>query len=131
MVRNILQRTLKFRYGNSHNIFHRFLFFTPLIRKIVITKVITKMQTRLIPIGNSYGIRLPKSIIKQFDLDKNNLEIVVKEDGIFITPIANVPPLNEWEKLFKEAGKKGFDAAKDISEFADWDITLNDGDEKL
>lgn len=85
------------------------------------------MQTRLIPIGNSYGVRLPKSIIKQFDLDKSNLEIVVKEEGILITPVADVPPLAEWDKLFKEAKKKGYDAEKDAKEFEDWDTTLADG----
>lgn len=58
-----------------------------IIYNIVIIKVII-MQTKLIPIGNSFGIRLPKSIIKQFNFDKNNLEIVVKEDGILITPVA-------------------------------------------
>jgi antitoxin component of MazEF toxin-antitoxin module len=89
------------------------------------------MQTRLIAIGNSYGIRLPKSIIKQFALDKNSLEIVVKDDGIFITPVANVPPLNEWDRLFNEAKKKGFDEMKDVTDFADWDITLSDGDGKF
>ena len=89
------------------------------------------MQTRLIAIGNSYGIRLPKSIIKQFALDKNNLEIVVQEDGIFITPVVNVAPLEDWERLFDEAEKKGFDAIKDVTDFAHWDITLSDGDEKL
>ncbi len=85
------------------------------------------MQTRLIAIGNSYGIRLPKAIIKRFDLDKNNLEIIVKEDGILITPVVNVPPLSEWDNLFKEARKKGFNAEKDAEEFKDWNTTLEDG----
>ncbi len=66
---------------------------------IVIIKVIT-MQTKLIQIGNSFGIRIPKSIIRQFDLDKNNLEIVVKEDGILITPVSDVPALKDWESFF-------------------------------
>jgi len=85
------------------------------------------MQTRLIAIGNSFGVRLPKSIIKQFNLDKTDLEITVKDDGILITPVVDVPPLADWDKLFKDAKKKGFDAEMDAKEFADWDITLNDG----
>ncbi len=85
------------------------------------------MQTRLIAIGNSYGIRLPKSIIRQFDLDKGELEITIKEDGILISPVADVPPLADWDQLFKEAKKKGFDAKNDAEDFADWDTTLNDG----
>ncbi|MBD0333164.1 MAG: AbrB/MazE/SpoVT family DNA-binding domain-containing protein [Chitinophagaceae bacterium] len=85
------------------------------------------MQTRLIPIGNSYGIRLPKTIIQQFDLDKGELEIQIREQGILITPVAGVPPLKEWDKLFKQAKKQGFNARKDAKEFADWDATISDG----
>lgn len=85
------------------------------------------MNVRLIPIGNSYGIRLPKSIIQQFALDKNKLEIVVKETGIFITPVANVPPLDKWEDLFKKAKKQGFNAEEDLKDFSVWDITNADG----
>lgn len=73
------------------------------------------------------GVRLPKSIIKQFDFDKGVIEIVVKEEGILITPVADTPPLQEWDRLFKEAKKKGFNPEKDAKEFSEWDITLNDG----
>ena len=89
------------------------------------------MTTRLVPIGNSYGIRLPKSIIKQFDLQNNEIEIIVKEEGILIMLATDVPPLKEWEKLFKEAKKKGFNAIEDAKEFTDLDITLADGNENL
>ena len=85
------------------------------------------MQTKLVAIGNSYGIRLPKSIIKQFDFDKGVIEIVVKKEGILITAVADTPPLQEWDRLFKEAMKKGFNPEKDAQEFSEWDITLNDG----
>lgn len=77
------------------------------------------MQTRLIAIGNSFGVRLPKSIIRQFNLDKTALEIIVKEDGILITPVADVPPLADWDKQFKAAKKKGFNAEKDAQDFND------------
>jgi antitoxin component of MazEF toxin-antitoxin module len=66
------------------------------------------MQTRLIRIGNSYGIRLPKSVIKQLNLDKSNLEIMVKDEGILITAVPDVPPLDEWDQLFKKARKNDF-----------------------
>ncbi len=85
------------------------------------------MQTKLVPIGNSYGVRLSKSIIKQFDFDKGAIEIVVKKEGILITPVPDTAPLPEWDRLFKEAKKKGFNTVKDGQEFIEWDITLNDG----
>lgn len=85
------------------------------------------MQTRLVAIGNSYGVRLPKSIIKQFDLDKGEIELVIKKEGILICPATAVPPLKEWDALFKRAKKKGFSARKEREEFSDWEITLGDG----
>lgn len=85
------------------------------------------MQTRLIPIGNSYGVRLPKTLIKQFDLDKGDIEIVANKEGILITAVAGVAPLQDWDKLFKQAKKKGFNASEDTKEFSDLDITLSDG----
>jgi antitoxin MazE len=89
------------------------------------------MQTRLVQIGNSYGVRLPKSIIKQFDFDKGVIEIVVKEEGILITSVADVPHLQEWDRLFKEAKRKGFNPEKDAQEFSEWDLTLKDGLDKV
>ncbi len=89
------------------------------------------MQTRLISISNFYRVILPRSIIKQLGLDKGNLEIVVREEGILITPATDTPPLREWDKLFKEAKKNGFDAVKDAEEFENWDTTLSDGMNKI
>lgn len=43
--------------------------------KILITKIPTLKQTRLIAIGNSYGIQKQKAIIHQFYLQKKNIEI--------------------------------------------------------
>ncbi len=41
------------------------------------------METKLIKIGNSFGIRIPKSLIQQYDL-ANVIEIDPTEDGILI-----------------------------------------------
>ena len=85
------------------------------------------MTTKLIPIGNSYGIRLPKSVINQFSFNKGDIEILIKEEGILITPVSHVAPLKDWDALFKKAQKHGFNAEEDAKEFADWDTTLADG----
>ncbi len=61
------------------------------------------MQVKLIQIGNSMGLRLPKSLIKQFNLDKNMIEIVAEEDGIKIKPSIGIPPLETWDSMFKTA----------------------------
>jgi antitoxin MazE len=41
------------------------------------------METKLIKIGNSFGIRIPKSLIQQYDLSKD-IEIDPTENGILI-----------------------------------------------
>jgi antitoxin MazE len=41
------------------------------------------METKLIKIGNSFGIRLPKSLIQQYELS-SNIEIDPLENGILI-----------------------------------------------
>jgi len=41
------------------------------------------METKLVKIGNSFGIRLPKSLIQQYDLG-DDIEINPTEDGILI-----------------------------------------------
>lgn len=43
------------------------------------------METKLIKIGNSFGVRLPKSLISQYGL-KSDIEIEPTENGILITP---------------------------------------------
>lgn len=44
------------------------------------------MKTRLIRIGNSRGIRLPKSLIEEVGLSEE-VELRVHQGGILITPI--------------------------------------------
>ena len=61
------------------------------------------MQVKLVQIGNSMGLRLPKSLIKQFSLDKGEIELSVENDGIKIKSTASVPPLETWDLLFKNA----------------------------
>jgi antitoxin MazE len=41
------------------------------------------METKLIKIGNSFGIRIPKLLIQQYDLS-SNIEIDPLENGILI-----------------------------------------------
>jgi antitoxin MazE len=55
------------------------------------------MVTKIIKIGNSRGIRIPKSSIeKLFPNNKVNLE--VQENGIFLKPISK--SRENWDSLF-------------------------------
>ncbi len=61
------------------------------------------MVTKLIPIGNSMGLLIPGSFIKQLNLDKTELEILIENKGLVIRPVTKIPPRKEWDKLFKAA----------------------------
>lgn len=43
-------------------------------------------MTHLIKIGNSQGIRIPKTIIKQSDFEGKELKLQLVSNGILITP---------------------------------------------
>ncbi len=57
------------------------------------------MKATIIPIGNSKGIRIPKTILEQCNIsEKVSLEI--KGNSIIIKPIKNTPR-KDWDKYFK------------------------------
>ena len=72
-------------------------------------KVITlnAMKTNLIQIGNSKGIRIPKSLIEQYQLS-GEIELIPSKDGLLIT--ASSKPRNGWEEIFKNSVAGQMDA---------------------
>jgi antitoxin MazE len=65
------------------------------------------MLVSIIPIGNSKGIRIPKSILKQLGIhEKVELEVHNKE--ILIKPV-NDKPRTGWEDAFTEMHQNGDD----------------------
>ena len=56
----------------------------------------------LIRIGNSRGIRIPKTLIQQAGLADKELEFSVIEDGLLIKPVRR-RPRQGWEQLIREA----------------------------
>jgi antitoxin MazE len=57
------------------------------------------MELSIIKIGNSKGIRLSKSILKQLGI-KDKVELVIKDDQLILKPI--LKPRDGWEKQFKQ-----------------------------
>lgn len=57
------------------------------------------MKTKLVKIGNSFGIRLPKTIIEECGL-KEELNLAVHQGAIVITPI--IPPRMGWKELMAD-----------------------------
>jgi antitoxin MazE len=58
-------------------------------------------MTMLTKIGNSQGIRIPKPIIKQAQLENTEIEFEVTKNGLLLKPIKKVSRKN-WEKNIKE-----------------------------
>ena len=62
------------------------------------------METKLIKIGNSFGIRIPKSLIQQYELS-NHIEIDPTENGILIK--SKKKARAGWEEQLAAAIKNG------------------------
>jgi len=66
------------------------------------------MLVSLIPIGNSKGIRLPKAILEQLNI-QDKLEMEVKEKQLILKPINN-KPRDGWEEALKEMSSNNDDS---------------------
>lgn len=69
------------------------------------------MKTRIIRIGKSHGIRIPKPLLEQIGL-KGEVEISVRAERLVITPAA--PPRAGWASAFREMARNGDDALLDL-----------------
>ena len=75
------------------------------------------MQTNLIPIGNSQGIRLPKAVIEQAGLE-GELNLEVSADGVIIRAAKRTRA--DWSKAAARCHEEGED------QLGDWDTTTGD-----
>ena len=64
------------------------------------------MRARVIKIGNSQGLRIPKPILEQTGI-MDDVEIEVEKNQIIIRPVKN--PREGWDDALKMMGRKGDD----------------------
>lgn len=64
------------------------------------------MEIPLINIGNSKGIRIPKTILKQYKI-KESLEMILEKERIILKPMST--PRKGWEQAFKQMSIEGDD----------------------
>ena len=64
------------------------------------------MRVPIVPIGNSKGIRLSKTLIEKYDF-KDSVELILDEEFLIIKPIAN--PRKNWGKAFRQMHENGDD----------------------
>jgi antitoxin MazE len=94
------------------------------------------MKTKLVKIGNSRGVRLPKAVIEQAGLRDNNVELTVRDGEVVLrspprrTRRAN--PRAGWDEAFRNALAElppdFLERERDAS--ADWQNVQNEFDEK-
>lgn len=70
----------------------------------------TVMKTRIVKIGNSQGIRIPKLMLDQIDLGEE-VELELLENQIVIRPAQT--PRHNWDKLFQAMAEQGDDQLLD------------------
>jgi antitoxin MazE len=76
------------------------------------------VRTQLIKIGNSRGIRIPKTIIDQVKLG-NEVEITVQRGHLIIRPVSQ--PRNGWDEQFRAMAEQGDDKLLDKPVPTEWD----------
>lgn len=66
------------------------------------------MKTKLVPIGNSRGIRIPKVLLKECNID-DKVEVQRVGVKLIIKPIAS-SPRKGWDKAFSQMHSRKEDA---------------------
>jgi antitoxin MazE len=68
------------------------------------------MKTRIIRIGNSQGIRIPKPLLEQTGLS-GDVEMIARDDSLIIRRARR--PREGWESEFREMARRGDDVLLD------------------
>lgn len=77
------------------------------------------LVTKIIKIGNSQGIRIPKTLLEQVNLGEE-VELVVDGNQLILRPAGN--PRQGWEAAFADMSEQGDDALLDGDIIdTDWD----------
>ena len=78
------------------------------------------MRASIVRIGNSQGIRIPKVVLEQTQLE-GEVELEVKDREILIRPVSR--PRQDWAQKFKAMAEKGDDKLLDSSSIdqTSWD----------
>ncbi len=72
--------------------------------------MVAVIKSRIVKIGNSQGIRIPKLLLEQTSLE-GEVELVLEEDQIIVRPVKNVR--QGWEEAVKGMGERGDDKLLD------------------
>jgi antitoxin MazE len=91
-----------------------------MLDQILACNYIVAMKARIVKIGNSQGIRIPKLMLERSNL-ANEVEIEAQDQQIVIRSARQ--PRQDWETAFRTMAKRGDDALLDheLSAQTKWD----------
>jgi len=69
------------------------------------------MKTRLVQIGNSRGIRLPKAVIEEAELGEGDVEVKAEPGCVVIRSVRR--PRTGWAELARQMAERGEDPLMD------------------
>ena len=80
------------------------------------------MRARIVKIGNSQGVRIPKPILEQSGITKD-VDIEVKNNQIIIRPL--LKPRTKWDEAFRKMAENDDDMLIDGDDLIShsWDET--------
>ena len=81
------------------------------------------MKTKIIRIGNSQGVRIPKPLIEESGITEE-IEMILRDNEIVLRSAETIR--KDWEVSFEKMAEHGDDALldqKEIEKPSDWDET--------
>ena len=78
----------------------------------------TAIKTRIVKIGNSQGLRIPKTLLEQSGIN-SEVEIEVQGNHLIIRPVEQVR--KGWKEAFIEMAEKKDDVLLDNINITAWD----------
>ena len=78
------------------------------------------MRTRIIKIGNSQGLRIPKLLLEQLD-SPEEVELAIQGNQLIVRPLH--PPRHDWEQQFQAMAANDDDQLIDevVPSLSPWD----------
>jgi antitoxin MazE len=78
----------------------------------------TAIKTRIVKIGNSQGLRIPKTLLEESGIN-SEVEIEVQGNHLIIRPVEQIR--KGWEKAFIEMAENRDDILLDDINTTEWD----------
>ncbi len=81
----------------------------------------TVIKTRLVKIGNSQGVRIPKLVLDQLNLS-SDVELEVQDDHLIVRPSSH--PRADWAEQFRQMAEHNDDQLLDAdAPLTEWEAT--------